>query len=71
MIVSRGKEIDCMKFPRVIFSGRRGECLLYYRATKRKAEKQLLPFAGGDILLVSFGDKIDLIKYFFFNFTLK
>ena len=47
MIVSRGKEIDFMKFPRVIFSGRRGECLLYYRATKRKAEKQLLPFAGG------------------------
>ena len=71
MSVSRGKEIDYIKIPIVIFPGAKGTSVYCFTGLSNERPKSyVLPFSG-NILLASFWNKINLIKFAFFDFTLK
>ena len=67
----RGKEIDYIKIPKVIFPGTKGVSIYCFTGLSNESPKRNVLLFGGNILLASFWNKINLIKFAFFDFTLK
>ena len=70
MIVSPGKRNRrYIKIPKVIFPGAKGVSVYCFTSlSSEKPKSNVLPF-WGNILLASFWNKINLIKFAFFDLT--
>ena len=70
MIVSRGKEIDYIKIPKIISPQGEGDSVYCFTGlSSERPKSNVLPFSE-NILLASFWNKINLIKFAFIDFTL-
>ena len=72
MIDSPGeKKSTVLKFRKSLFPGAKGVSVYCFTGVSNERPKSnVLPFLG-NILLASFWNKINLIKFAFFDFTLK